>query len=253
MSIGLKIFNEMNINVLTIFPEIFEALNLGLVGQSIKKGNVSINCFDIRKNSVNKHNQVDSKPYGGGEGMLMMAEPLSRTLNEINSKDRGKVINFSPQGNKLNQSKVEELSKNKSITFVCGRYEGIDQRFIDKYVDEEISLGDFILSGGEMAALTAIDSIIRVLPGTLGNSNSVSKDTFSNGLLKGHSYTRPENFENMLVPSVLLSGDHKKINAWKEENSLIQTYLRRPELLNDVKLTNNQKKLLEELLTKDIL
>ena len=243
----------MNINILTIFPEIFEVLNTGIIGQSIKKENVSINCLDIRKNSNNKHNQIDAKPYGGGEGMLMMAEPLAKTIKEIDEDKKGVVINFSPQGKPLTQNLVESLSINKNITLVCGRYEGIDQRFIDKYVDEEISLGDFVMSGGEIAALSFIDSIIRILPGTLGNPDSVSNDTFSNGMLKGHSYTRPEDFEGIKVPEVLLSGNHSKIKEWKEKNSLIQTYLRRPDLLNNVKLTNNQKKLLEELLTKDIL
>lgn len=243
----------MNVNILTIFPEIFEVLNTGIIGQSIKKENVSINCLDIRKNSSNKHNQIDAKPYGGGEGMLMMAEPLAKTIKEIEEDKKGVVINFSPQGKPLTQNLVESFSKNKNITLVCGRYEGIDQRFIDKYVDEEISLGDFVMSGGEIAALSFIDSIIRILPGTLGNPDSVSNDTFSNGMLKGHSYTRPEDFEGIQVPEVLLSGNHSKIKEWKEKNSLIQTYLRRPDLLNNVKLTNNQKKLLEELLTKDIL
>ena len=243
----------MNINILTIFPEIFEVLNTGIIGQSIKKENVSINCLDIRKNSNNKHNQIDAKPYGGGEGMLMMAEPLAKTIKEIDEDKKGVVINFSPQGKPLTQKLVESFSRNKNITLVCGRYEGIDQRFIDKYVDEEISLGDFVMSGGEIAALSFIDSIIRILPGTLGNPDSVSNDTFSNGMLKGHSYTRPEDFEGIQVPEVLLSGNHSKIKEWKEKNSLIQTYLRRPDLLNNVKLTNNQKKLLEELLTKDIL
>ena len=179
----------MNINILTIFPEIFEVLNTGIIGQSIKKENVSINCLDIRKNSNNKHNQIDAKPYGGGEGMLMMAEPLAKTIKEIDEDKKGVVINFSPQGKPLTQNLVESFSKNKNITLVCGRYEGIDQRFIDKYVDEEISLGDFVMSGGEIAALSFIDSIIRILPGTLGNPDSVSNDTFSNGMLKGHSYT----------------------------------------------------------------
>jgi tRNA (guanine37-N1)-methyltransferase len=243
----------MNINILTIFPEIFEVLNTGIIGQSIKKENVSINCLDIRKNSNNKHNQIDAKPYGGGEGMLMMAEPLAKTIKEIDEDKKGVVINFSPQGKPLTQKLVESFSRNKNITLVCGRYEGIDQRFIDKYVDEEISLGDFVMSGGEIAALSFIDSIIRILPGTLGNPDSVSNDTFSNGMLKGHSYTRPEDFEGIQVPEVLLSGNHSKIKEWKEKNSIIQTYLRRPDLLNNVKLTNNQKKLLEELLTKDIL
>ena len=153
----------------------------------------------------------------------------------------------------LNQDKVKELSSLKSLTLICGRYEGIDQRFIDNYVDEEISIGDFVMSGGEYAAICLIDSIARNLPGTIGNKNSVDNDSFSNGLLKGPAYTRPEVFENLEVPKVLLSGNHSKIEAWKATKSLIQTHLRRPDLINKVKLSKKQKKLLEEWESKDIL
>ena len=185
--------------------------------------------------------------------MVMMAEPLKNSLNEIPSEDLGHVIYLSPQGIKLDQEKVIDLSSKKNITLICGRYEGVDQRFIEKYVDEEISIGDFIISGGEYAALCLIDSVARNIPGTIGNKDSVSNDTFSNGLLKGPVYTRPEKFEDKDVPDVLLSGNHAKINEWKSRNSLIQTLLRRPDLLNKVKLTNKQKKLLEEWESKDIL
>ena len=243
----------MRFNILTIFPEFFDVLDYGVIGKAKDKGLFSTHLYDVKDHPINKHGQIDAKPYGGGEGMLMMAEPLAKTIKEIDEDKKGVVINFSPQGKPLTQNLVESFSKHENITQVCGRYEGIDQRFIDKYVDEEISLGDFVMSGGEIAALSFIDSVIRILPGTLGNPDSVSNDTFSNGMLKGHSYTRPEIFEGIKVPEVLLSGNHTKIKDWKEENSLIQTYLRRPELLNNVKLTNNQKKLLEELLTKDIL
>ena len=243
----------MNINVLTIFPEIFDILKSGVVSKAIKSKSLSINTKDIRKNSVNKHNQVDAKPYGGGEGMVMMAEPIIKSLNQINKNKIGKVIYLSPQGKKLNQRKVVSMSKLKNITLICGRYEGIDQRIIDNYVDEEISVGDFILSGGEYAALCLIDAISRHIPGTLGNRDSYLKDTFSNGLLKGDVYSKPEIFESMSVPEVLLSGNHKKIDDWRSENSLLKTFIKRPDLLDGIKLTKKQKKLLEEWASKAIL
>ena len=243
----------MNINILTIFPEIFNVLNSGVVSKPIKNKTLKLNTYDIRKNAVNKHNHVDAKPYGGGEGMVIMAEPVVKSLNQIAKSKLGKVIYLTPQGKKLNQKKVLNLSKLRNITLICGRYEGIDQRIIDKYVDEEISLGDFILSGGEYAALCLIDAISRYIPGTLGNKDSYLKDTFSNGLLKGNVYTKPEIFENMKVPKVLLSGNHKEIEKWRLENSLLQTFLKRPDLLTNKKLSKKQKKLLEELASKAIL
>tara|TARA_Y100000992_G_C21252419_1_gene486598 strand:- start:363 stop:1091 length:729 start_codon:yes stop_codon:yes gene_type:complete len=242
----------MKFNILTIFPEIFNVLNHGVISKAFEK-NLSINCYDIRENAINKHGQIDGKPYGGGEGMLMMAQPLKETLLKISSKDRGHVIYLSPQGKRLSQENVINYSTMKSLTLVCGRYEGVDQRFIDKYVDEEISIGDFILSGGEYAAICLIDAIARNLPGTIGNEDSIKNDSFSNGLLKGPAYTRPEIFEDIKVPDVLLSGNHSKINEWKTQKSLIQTYIRRPDLINELKLTKKQKKLLEEWTSKDIL
>jgi tRNA (guanine37-N1)-methyltransferase len=243
----------MNFNILTIFPEIFDIFNVGLISKSMKKNLISINTYDIRDNAVNKHNHVDSKPYGGGEGMVMMAEPLVRTLSEIKKSKLGKVIYLSPQGKQLDQKKVISLASRKNITLICGRYEGIDHRVIEKYVDEEISIGDFVLSGGEYAAICLIDAISRHIPGVLGNKDSYLKDTFSNGLLKGNVFTKPEIFENMRVPKVLLSGNHKEIEKWRLENSLLQTFLKRPDLLANKKLSKKQKKLLEELASKAIL
>ena len=230
----------MNINILTIFPEIFEVLNSGVLSKAIKNKIISFDALDIRKNASNKHNHIDSKPYGGGEGMVMSAEPIVKTLKQIDQKKLGKVLFMSPQGERLNQNKVISLSKLKNITIICGRYEGIDQRVIDKYVDEEISVGDFVLSGGEYAAICLIDAISRHIPGTLGNKDSYLKDTFSNGLLKGDVYTKPENFDSMQVQEVLLSGNHKKIEQWKKENSLLKTFTKRPDLLKDIKLTKKQ-------------
>ena len=243
----------MNFNILTIFPEIFDIFNVGLISKSIKKKLIKINTFDIRENSVNKHNHVDSKPYGGGEGMVMMAEPLVKTLSSIKKRQLGKVIYLSPQGKQLDQKKVVSLASRKNITLICGRYEGIDQRVIEKYVDEEISIGDFVLSGGEYAAICLIDAISRHIPGVLGNKDSYLKDTFSDGLLKGNVYTKPEIFEDMQVPEVLLSGNHKEIQKWRLENSLIQTFLKRPDLIAKKKLSKKHKKLLEELASKAIL
>ena len=189
----------MNINILTIFPEIFDIFNVGLISKSIKKKLIKINTFDIRENSVNKHNHVDSKPYGGGEGMVMMPEPLVKTLSSIKKRQLGKVIYLSPQGKQLDQKRVKSLAARKNITLICGRYEGIDQRVIEKYVDEEISIGDFVLSGGEYAAICLIDAISRHIPGVLGNKDSYLKDTFSDGLLKGNVYTKPEIFVRKIL------------------------------------------------------
>tara|TARA_Y100000746_G_scaffold208137_1_gene196962 strand:- start:287 stop:1018 length:732 start_codon:yes stop_codon:yes gene_type:complete len=243
----------MNINILTIFPEIFDILKSGVVTKPIKEKTLNIELLDIRQNSVNKHKHIDSKPYGGGEGMVMMAEPIVKTLKQINKKNLGRVIFMSPQGKKLNQKKIISLSKLKNMTIICGRYEGIDQRIIDKYVDEEISIGDFILSGGEYAAICLVDAISRYIPGTLGNKDSYLKDTFSDGLLKGDVFTKPEIFESMKVPDVLLSGNHKKIETWRSEISLMRTLMKRPDLLEEIKLTKKQKKLLEEWTSKAIL
>ena len=243
----------MNINIITLFPEIFEALNYGLLGQAIEREDIKINIFNLREHQINKHGQVDDKPYGGGQGMVLMAEPLEKSLNDIPTNLLGRVINLSPQGSLLNHQKAKELSSLSNITIISGRYEGIDERFISQYVDDEISIGDFVLSGGEFAALSLIDSLSRFIPGVIGNKQSVDQDSLSQGFLKGPVFTRPENFNSESVPEVLLSGDHKKIQEWKDDQALIRTFKRRPELLKSVKLTKKQKKLLEDLASKRIL
>ena len=243
----------MNINIITLFPEIFEALSYGLLGQAIEREDIKINIFNLREHQINKHGQVDDKPYGGGQGMILMAEPLEKSLNDVPTNILGRVINLSPQGSLLNHQKAKELSSLSSITIISGRYEGIDERFISQYVDEEISIGDFVLSGGEFAALSLIDSLSRFIPGVIGNKQSVDQDSLSQGFLKGPVFTRPENFNAESVPEVLLSGDHKKIQEWKDDQALIRTFKRRPELLKSVKLTKKQKKLLEDLASKRIL
>ena len=237
----------MNINIITLFPEIFNSLNYGLLGQAIKREAIKISIFDLRDYQVNKHGQVDDKPYGGGEGMVLMAEPLENAIKSITTDNLGIVINLSPQGSILSNKRAKELSTSKNITIICGRYEGIDERFISQYVDDEISIGDYILSGGEFAALTLIDTLSRFVPGVIGNKKSVDQDSFSQGLLKGPVFTRPQTFNSDEVPEVLMSGDHKRIKEWRDNQSLIRTYQRRPELLKSIKLTKKQKKLLEEL------
>jgi|SRR5210317_178445 tRNA (guanine37-N1)-methyltransferase len=243
----------MNINIITLFPEIFEALNFGLLGQAIDRQDIKINTYNLRDHQINKHGQVDDKPYGGGAGMVLMAEPLEKSLKDIPVDEVGKVINLSPQGTLFNHKKAKELSLLKSITIIAGRYEGIDERFISQYIDEEISIGDFVLSGGEFAALNLIDSISRFIPGVIGNKASVEQDSLSQGFLKGPVFTRPENFNSESVPEILLSGDHEKIQEWKDVQALKRTFERRPELLKSVKLTKKQKKLLEDLASKRIL
>ncbi len=237
----------MNINIITLFPEIFNSLNYGLLGQAIKREAIKISIFDLRDYQVNKHGQVDDKPYGGGEGMVLMAEPLEKAIKSITTDNLGIVINLSPQGSILSNKRAKELSTSKNMTIICGRYEGIDERFISQYVDDEISIGDYILSGGEFAALTLIDTLSRFVPGVIGNKKSVDQDSFSQGLLKGPVFTRPQTFNSDEVPEVLMSGDHKRIKEWRDNQSLIRTYQRRPELLKSIKLTKKQKKLLEEL------
>ena len=236
----------MNINIITLFPEIFLALNSGLLGQAIERKEIVINIINLRDHSLNDYGQVDDKPYGGGEGMVLMAEPLDRSLQSIPITQRGTIVNLSPQGEKLSQAKAQEISKLNNLTIIAGRYEGIDERIINQYVDEEISIGDFVLSGGEFAALTLIDVCARFIPGVIGNHKSVELDSFSAGLLKGPVFTRPEKYNNETVPEILLSGNHALIQEWKEEQSLLRTLERRPELLNNIKLTKKQIKLLED-------
>ena len=238
-------------NLLTVYPEFFESFKShGLIKKGLDRGLISINVINLRDYTSDKHKRVDFKPFGGGPGMIIQYTPVKEALEKIKPS---KTILLSPQGKLLTQSKLNELSAENSITFICGRYEGIDQRVIDNYVDEEVSIGDFILSGGEYAAICLIDAISRHLPGTLGNKDSYLKDTFSNGLLKEDVYAKPEIFDSNKVPEILLSGNHEKIKAWKSEMSLLKTFKKRPDLLKKIKLTKKQKKLLEEWSSKAIL
>ena len=234
----------MNINVISIFPEILESSFKGLTGKAIEKNIASLKLIDLKEFSNTDYGSVDDAPYGGGEGMVIGVEPLEKSLKTI--KKPGHIICLTPQGEVFNQNKAVELSKFKDLTFVCGRYEGIDQRFIDDYVDEEISIGDYVLSGGEIAASVVIDTILRNLDDVIGNQDSVSKDSHSKGRLKGHVYTRPSDYQGKKVPEILLSGDHKKVNEWKLANSLWVTREKRPDLFKQLQLSEKEMILLRK-------
>ena len=219
----------MQFDVLTLFPEMFEPLNKSIIGRAKEKGLININLINIRDFSKNKHKKVDDTPYGGGAGMVMMPDVVYDAYKSLNSKD-AKVIYMSPQGQKLNQKKVVELSKEKHIILLCGHYEGIDQRIIDLIVTDEVSIGDYVLTGGELPALIMIDSISRLIPGVLSQNESFEEESFKDDLLEYPHYTRPREFMGMKVPDVLLSGNHQNIEKWRLEESKKITKLRRPDL-----------------------
>ena len=234
----------MQFDVLTLFPEMFELLNESIIGRAKEKGLININLINIRDFSKNKHKKVDDTPYGGGAGMVMMPDVVYDAYKSLNSKD-AKVIYMSPQGQKLNQKKVVELSKEKHIILLCGHYEGIDQRVIDEIVDEEISIGDYVLTGGELPAMIVIDSVSRYIEGVL-KDDSTKEESFSEGLLEYPQYTRPEVFNGKQVPEVLLSGHHENIDKWRREQSLKNTKKKRPDLLENIELSEKDKRILEK-------
>ena len=234
----------MQFDVLTLFPEMFEPLNESIIGRAKEKGLININLINIRDFSKNKHKKVDDTPYGGGAGMVMMPDVVYDAYKSLDSKD-AKVIYMSPQGQKLNQKKVVELSKEKHIILLCGHYEGIDQRVIDEIVDEEISIGDYVLTGGELPAMIVIESVSRYIEGVL-KDDSTKEESFSEGLLEYPQYTRPEIFNGKQVPEVLLSGHHENIDKWRREQSLINTKKKRPDLLENIELSEKDKRILEK-------
>jgi tRNA (guanine37-N1)-methyltransferase len=238
------------VGVISLFPEMFEVFTQqGVFGRAVKNGIIDFNCWNPRDFAFDKHRTVDDRPYGGGPGMLMMVQPLRDAIRAAKAAggENAKVIYLSPQGRKMDQEGVKQLSQYSSLILVAGRYEGIDERVIESEVDEEWSVGDYVLSGGELPALTLIDAVSRYVPGVLGHHLSAEQDSFSDGLLDCPHYTRPENLENKKVPSVLLSGDHKAIQKWRLTESLKRTWLRRPELLNNLALTEEQAKILKAL------
>ena len=229
----------MKFDILTLFPEMFEPIKTSIIGKATEKGIIDINLINIRDFSEDKHNKVDDTPYGGGAGMVMKPDVVYSAYNSIKAED-AKVIYMSPQGKKLNQKKVEELSKENHLIILCGHYEGIDQRVLDKIVDEEISIGDYVLTGGELPAMVMIDAISRYVEGVI-SGESISEESFSNGLLEYPQYTRPEVFMGEKVPDVLISGHHENINKWRRQESLKNTLKKRPELLDNIELTEKEK------------
>ena len=219
----------MKFDVLTLFPEMFGILNQSIIGKAIEKELIDINLINIRDFSKDKHKKVDDTPYGGGAGMVMKPDVVYDAYKSVKDKN-AKVIYMSPQGKTLNQKKVEELAKESHLIILCGHYEGIDQRVLDKIVDEEISIGDYVLTGGEIPAMVLIDSVSRYVKGVL-NEESIQEESFSNGLLEYPQYTRPEIFEGVKVPEILLSGHHENIEKWRKEKSIEITKKKRPEML----------------------
>jgi len=235
--------------VVSLFPEMFEAVTrFGVTGRAIKRELVQVECWNPRDFTADKHRTVDDRPFGGGPGMLMKVQPLKDAIQAAKNTSPGeaKVIYLSPQGRQLNHQLVKELGSMKNLILVAGRYEGIDERLIESDIDMEVSLGDFVLSGGELPAMTIIDAVSRLVPGVLGHVDSASEDSFAEGLLDCPHYTRPEVFEDQQVPEVLLCGDHAKIKRWRLKQQLGRTYLRRPDLLQALDLNPEQQQLLEE-------
>ena len=235
----------MRFDVLTLFPEMFEPIKQSIIGKAEEKQLIDINLINIRDFSKDKHKKVDDTPYGGGAGMVMRADVVYDAYQSIKDEN-AKVIYLSPQGKVLNQQKVEQLSKEEHLILLCGHYEGIDQRVINKIVDEEISIGDYVLTGGEIPAMVLIDSVSRYVDGVL-SEDSISEESFSQGKLEYPQYTRPETFEDEKVPEVLLSGHHQNINKWRRQQSLKNTYLKRPELLENVELSEEDRKILNKI------
>ena len=226
----------------------------GVLGRAIKRGIIGLTCWNPRDFSHDRHRTVDDRPYGGGPGMLMKVQPLADAIRAAKRKagDKAKVIYLSPQGQKLDQSKVKQLALNNTaqqdarLILIAGRYEGIDERLIEQHVDEEISIGDYVLSGGELAAVVTVDAIARLIPGVLGDEDSAQQDSFMQGLLDCPHYTRPEEIDGRRVPQVLLAGDHQAIARWRLKQSLGRTWLRRPDLLESAQLNLEQQNLLAE-------
>ena len=246
---------SFKIDILTIFPDFFSSpLKEGIVRRAMDKGLVEINPVDLRSFTADRHRTTDDRPYGGGEGMVMIPGPIFEAVDRLKQQAKeqgltdGRVIYLSPKGRLFNQQMAEELSGLQHLVLLCGRYEGVDQRVIDSLVDQEISIGDYVLSGGEPAALVVVDAVVRLLPGALGCGTSAEHDSFSDGLLEHPHYTRPRIFRGMEVPEVLLSGDHARIARWRRRQALALTLERRPDLLEKTRLTEEDKRLLAQLM-----
>jgi len=238
-------------DVITLFPEMFAAVTAsGVTGRALERGLWRLATWNPRDFTTDSYRTVDDRPYGGGPGMVMLAEPLEKALDAAKAAGGGTVIYLSPQGRKLDHAKVIEISSCSAVTLLCGRYEGVDERLVRRRVDEELSLGDFVLSGGELAAMAVIDAVVRQLPGALGDGRSAAEDSFAGGLLDCPQYTRPEvwpeNASGERVPEVLVSGHHENIRRWRLKQALGRTWLRRPELLSGRKLAREEQEMLEQ-------
>ena len=232
----------MRIDILTLFPDMFSALKESILGRAQRAGKIEINVVDIREFTEDKHLKCDDYPFGGGAGMVMMAQPIVDAVRDLRSQGyAGPCIYLSPRGTPLTQKKVVELSAKEGMILLCGHYEGVDQRAIDLVVDEEISLGDFVLTGGEVAAMALIDAVARYVPGVLGSGESTEEESFSDGLLEYPQYTRPRVFEGREVPEVLLGGDHAKIRDWRRRQALLATLRARPDLFASAPMTDRER------------
>lgn len=244
----------MRFDILTVFPDMFQSiLGESIIGRAQENNLVTINAINIRDYTMDKHKKTDDYPYGGGNGLVMMAQPIYDAYMSIREKldYKPRVIYMSPQGRKLDQKIVEELSQYEHLVLLCGHYEGVDERILEEIVDEEISIGDYVLTGGEMPAMVLIDAVCRTIPGVLSNEDSYSDESHCGGLLEYPQYTRPAEYLNRKVPDILLSGHHANINKWRRKQSLLRTYKKRPDLMEKFQLDKKDKKLLEEALEEE--
>ncbi len=236
----------MNFHVLTLFPEMIEnAMSYSVIGRAVKEGIIKINAVNIRDFSKNKQRHVDDYPYGGGAGMVMQPQPVYDAYKSLNVKEGTRVLYMTPQGKPFNQEIVSELAVEEELVILCGHYEGIDERVIEEIVTDEISMGDFVLTGGEIPAMAVIDSVSRLKKGVLGKEESFMEESFSNGLLEYPQYTRPPVFMGRSVPDILLSGHHKNIDTWRHRQSLIRTMEKRPDILKSIQLNKDDKEFIE--------
>jgi len=242
----------MRIDVITLFPELVEQVTgCGVVGRAAEQGLLDLHCWNPRDYTQDKHRTVDDRPYGGGPGMLMKVQPLQDAITAVRSQsDTARLVYLSPQGELLTQQKLAQQVEQGPVIFLCGRYEGIDERLIQREVDAEWSIGDYVISGGELAAMVCIDAMTRLLPGALGHAGSAQQDSFSDGLLDYPHYTRPEEYLGDRVPEVLMNGNHREINAWRQQQALGRTWQRRPDLLEDIELDTGQQALLDKFIAE---
>jgi len=239
----------MRIDVITLFPELVkQVIECGVVGRAADKGLLQLECWNPRDYTLDKHRTVDDRPYGGGPGMLMKVQPLQDTIRAVREQNQGRLIYLSPQGKPVTQTVLAKQAELDSVIYLCGRYEGIDERLIEQEVDEEWSIGDYVISGGELAAMVCVDAMARLIPGALGHQQSAEQDSFSVGLLDCPHYTRPEEFDGAQVPEVLMNGNHRQIQDWRDRQSLGRTWLRRPELLESIELDDRQQHLLQNFI-----